>query len=796
MKKPASQHGSKYRAAGIIVILVFAVSGFLMLSGALDFPEYKTYDFRVRLLANRSRPSDDIILILLTQDSLDWARRERGWPWPWPRKAYAELVDYLRAGGAKSAAFDVLFTEPSVYRNSRQDEIIDRAVENLEQARQAAARGDSFRQSLGGVFRNVVEALRELSSREDDASFARAEQDFGRVVQAVFLSSLSGSESSWPEGLDIPLFAPRESVPVLRLGREDSAPLAAQFPIPELRDHSGGLGTVTGIPDRVDDILRRGRLFYYFDGRLVPSLAAASLLVAGDKPRELDYTGGRLRWGDSLLPVDRGGNLILRFRGDLNRYAPYDIWEILESAEHHRTGKAPRLPPEDFKDKYVFFGLYAPGLFDIFSTPLSSVYPGVGMHVTMLDNLLTGDFIRESPPWLSLSILAASALLVTLLSLFPGRILLSLGTALGALGAIIGAGIAAYHFAGLWLPLAAPIVTVVLAFFASTVYNYATEGSQKRFIKSAFSRYLSPRVIDRIIADPSQLNLGGEKREMTAIFTDIRSFSTISEALGDPGKLVELLNVYLTRMSDIILGNGGTIDKYEGDAIIAFFGAPVHMEDHARLACRSAVMMHKAEKEINRDLVKQGLITPAVTEALVRKGILKTAGDPSPLFTRLGINTGDMVVGNMGTPNKMDYTIMGDAVNLAARLEGINKQYHTGGILISEYTRAQVGDEFVLRPLSRVRVVGKTIPIRLYEVLDIREGAPPELTDMTAAWEDAMKSYEGRKFGAAGTVFKAICLRNPRDLVARLYLERCAAYRASPPSGEAWEGGVDNLTEK
>ena len=332
MGKKSQREIPKIAAAFIITMLVFAASSLLMIGGVLNFPEYKTYDFRVRLLAGQTRPSDDIILILLTQDSLDWAQRERGWPWPWPRKAYAELVEYMELGGAKSVAFDMLFTEPSVYRNARQDEIIDSAVENLERAQQAAAQGESSRQAMGSMFRALVRALRELSSREDDASFVKAEKDFGRVVQTVFLSSQSGNRSSWPEGLDKPLFIPGEAVPALRLGREDSTPLAAQFPIDELRNHAGAIGTVTGIPDRVDYILRRGRLFYYFDGRLIPSLAAASLLAAGDKTAELDYKAGQIRWGDSLLPVDRRGNLILHFKGELDRYVPYDFWEILESA--------------------------------------------------------------------------------------------------------------------------------------------------------------------------------------------------------------------------------------------------------------------------------------------------------------------------------------------------------------------------------------------------------------------------------------------------------------------------------
>jgi class 3 adenylate cyclase len=283
---------------------------------------------------------------------------------------------------------------------------------------------------------------------------------------------------------------------------------------------------------------------------------------------------------------------------------------------------------------------------------------------------------------------------------------------------------------------------------------------------------------------------------MTAVFTDVRSFSTISEALGDPAKLVELLNFYLTRMSNIILENHGTIDKYEGDAIIAFFGAPVYMPDHAALACRSAVLMKRAEAEINKEALAQSLITPKVMEAMVHKKILKDLNDPNPLYTRLGINTGEMVVGNMGTPNKMDYTIMGNAVNLAARLEGVNKQYNTGGILISEYTQAKIGDEFLTRGLSRVRVVGVDTPLRLYEVLELREGAPQAMPDMLNNWGSAFTAYENQDFPKALNLFKAIYQENQQDRVAKLYLDRCEKYTADPPAPKMWDNGVDNLTEK
>jgi len=337
---------------------------------------------------------------------------------------------------------------------------------------------------------------------------------------------------------------------------------------------------------------------------------------------------------------------------------------------------------------------------------------------------------------------------------------------------------------------------VLAAFVTVTLYNYATEGSQKRFIKSAFSQYLSPKVVDQLILDPTQLKLGGEKREMSAIFTDIRAFSTFSEALGDPAKLVELLNFYLTRMSNIVLDNQGTIDKYEGDAIIAFFGAPLHMKNHAALACRATVKMKKAEAELNREALSLGLITPEVMEAMAKKGVLSSVNDPNPIFTRLGINSGDMVVGNMGTPNKMDYTIMGNAVNLAARLEGVNKQYDTGGILMSEYTRDKIGDEFIIRPLSRVRVVGINTPIRLYELLDIASEAPPTLPEMVKNWEQAFNFYENQDFKAASNIFQGISSLNSADKVAIKYLKRCVKYLESPPDEKTWDNGVDNLTEK
>ncbi|MDR0289753.1 MAG: adenylate/guanylate cyclase domain-containing protein [Treponema sp.] len=741
---------NKKIAALVIAVLVFVAVSLLHLIGAFHYLEYKSYDLRVRFFAHSSMPSHDIVVILLDQDSIDWAQQERGWGWPWPRRAYAELLDYMKLGEADSVAFDIIYSEPSMYR------------------------------------------------ARDDEAFARAAAEYGGTVQAVFFSAQSGSVRAWPTELTPALFAPEgfgKKLDQFGKGRYGQALDGGQFPVQRLSESAAALGSITGTPDS-DDVVRRLKLFTLFDGKAVPGLAAASLLVSGhDTAISYDSEKGVIRWGDFVIPVDKNGASLLRYRGDLSRYIPYSAKDVLQSAERYEQGEEPLYPPEDFAGTHIFFGLYAPGLFDIFATPISSLYPGMGAHITMLDNMLKGDFIRESRQWLNLLVLFAAIAFTIALCLFSSRIFFTVGGTIFAVFGIVAAAFAAYN-GGLWLPMVVHLAGISIAFISATLYNYATEGSQKRFIKSAFSQYLSPKVIEQIIADPSQLQLGGEKREMTAIFTDVRSFSTISEALGDPTKLVELLNYYLTRMSNIVLDNQGTIDKYEGDAIIAFFGAPIHFDNHAALACRSAIMMKKAEAGINRDALALRLITPAVMEAMAKKGILKSADDVSPIFTRLGINTGDMVVGNMGTPSKMDYTIMGNAVNLAARLEGVNKQYNTGGILISEYTRSHIGDEFVLRPLSRVRVVGINTPLRLYELLDIRQNAPPALLEMVQNWERGFAAYEQKDFSAAENIFKEISRQNEADLAAKKYFERCQKYLASPPSDEVWDDGVDNLTEK
>jgi len=292
-------------------------------------------------------------------------------------------------------------------------------------------------------------------------------------------------------------------------------------------------------------------------------------------------------------------------------------------------------------------------------------------------------------------------------------------------------------------------------------------------LRRAFSTYLSEDVVEEIVTDPTRLQLGGVKRHMTAIFTDVRGFTGIAERLT-PEHLVDLLNHYLSTMSDAILEQKGTIDKYEGDAIIAFFGAPLELPDHAIKACLAAVIMKRLEADVNDYVIKNEI-------------------SPSPLLTRIGINSGDMVVGNMGTQKKMNYTIISNAVNLAARLEGVNKQYGTW-ILATENTIKETAGWFLTRRLDRIRVVGIKEPVQIYEVLETMEHAPLALRQKTDSFHNALELFESRRWNDAGKGFAQVIKQFPNDGPSRLYYNRCRQYITNAPLPN-WDG-VFNMAEK
>jgi len=292
-------------------------------------------------------------------------------------------------------------------------------------------------------------------------------------------------------------------------------------------------------------------------------------------------------------------------------------------------------------------------------------------------------------------------------------------------------------------------------------------------MRNAFSTYLSEDVVEEIISDPARLQLGGVTRHMTALFSDIKGFTSIAEKLT-PEHLVDLLNYYLSAMSDIILEQKGTIDKYQGDSIISFFGAPMDLDDHALRACTAGIIMKRMEKDINRYVLEKGI-------------------SPSPLLTRIGINTGEMVVGNMGTQKKMNYTIISNAVNLVSRLEGVNKQYGTW-VLASDSTIQETNGRFLVRRLDKVRVSGMNEAVRIHEILEIKADASDALFELTYLFHKAMDLFEARNWKDAESAFSQVLKLYPNDGPSNLFLKRCRKYQESPPAAD-WDGSF-NIAEK
>jgi adenylate cyclase len=426
----------------------------------------------------------------------------------------------------------------------------------------------------------------------------------------------------------------------------------------------------------------------------------------------------------------------------------------------------------ELRDKFCVLGRVDTGTSDIGVNPFYGSYVNVGTHAVVLDTILSESFIVPLSRWWSvlLCLLFVPAIFCATARLPPlPRAISGFSSAV----VLLVAGILVFRLTGVYVGLLGTLLAVVIAVIFREIASYAGSEREKRFYRRAFATYTSEAVAEQIAANPSLLQLGGTKRRMSALFTDIQGFSTISEKLS-PEELVALLNRYLTVMSDVVLDNEGTIDKYEGDAIIAFFGAPLDQSDHALRACLSAIKMKRLEAELNR-------------------AVLEDKMSPVPLLTRIGINSGDMVAGNMGTDKKMNYTIMGDAVNLAARLEGVNKQYGTW-ILASEDTVNAAGGRLLTRRLDRVRVVGKSEPVRLHELLDILEEAPPERRKLVAVFHEALDNFEHRAWRRAAEGFRESFSIKNGDGPSKKYFDRCRAFLKEPPADD-WDG-VYNIMEK
>lgn len=730
--------------AGIILL-------YFMDFSFLRFMELKALDLRMVSRGVRA-PGGQTVIAAIDEKSVSELGR-----WPWPRATVAGLLDKLKQCGAHSVGFDIFFSEAS-------NEAWIRSIDEISRAARQSVSEDK---RLSGI---LDQKRKEADS---DSELARAIERSDNVTLGYFFHT-TGKEAGHltkaeiSEGMDR---IAASKYPVVQIqGTPDLSQLIPAFAvvsnIPRISDSARNSGYINAFPDS-DGVLRWAPLAIRFGEDLYPSLALSLLVQSLDGPMlaaslsEIGVNG--IKIGDSEIPTDASGRILINYLGPGNTFPHYSVSDILNG----------RIEPELLKDKIVLVGATATGIYDLRVTPYSAVYPGVEVHATVIDNILNGDYIRR-PGWAGLLDLAAVLIFGLAMSFIlpKTRALQSFLLTLAVLGFYVAGNIWLFSRYNLWLDIVYPVLTIVIVYLGLTVYKYVTEEREKKKIRNAFQFYLTSSVINEMLKDPTKLKLGGDKKDLSVLFSDIRGFTTISEGMS-PEALVHLLNEYLTAMTNIVFKYDGLLDKYMGDAIMAVFGAPLNQPDHAVRACRTALDMME---ELHKFQAKW-----------------KAEGKPV-LDIGIGINSGDMAVGNMGSEMRFDYTVMGDSVNLGSRLEGINKEYGTN-IVISEFTHAHIKNDFICRELDSVKVKGKHLPVRIYELL--AEGKAAD-TDARYAFlkvfNEGLVKYKLGLWNEAASSFRRVLQMRPADHPSELYIIRCKELKENPPEGK-WDG-VYTMTKK
>jgi adenylate cyclase len=624
----------------------------------MQLAEAKAFDVRSRWTAGAAPADTSIVLISIDDRSFREMVDQFG-RWPWQRGVYAAAVQYLRYAGAKAIVFDVHFADPDLF--------------NLEMdSAFAGSMAEAQNVVLPAVFAEGDAALEDTLRRLDTR---RLNVDRFAVGDARGLPDL-----------------PRAELPLRLFGEQAAA-----------------IGSIRFSPDPVDGVARRIPLVVPHQGKLFPTLALAGARIAyperfGGAVR-VDSRAARV--GRASIPLQDGG-MILRWRGPYHAagretYRSYSFFRLIRSYDNVSIGQPPPIDPALLKDKIVIIAPIAGGLLDLRSTPLDSYAPGAFIHATAIDNLLHGDWIRPAPLWANVLKTVSIALLASLLVAGIGS---ALWATLSAVAVLLGAvTLSTLLFrAGIWTDAATPLLAGGLAFAGAMATNYMAEGRDRQRLRSQFSRYVSPEVVRRLADDYQAIALGGQRVPVSVLFSDIRGFTAMSEKMAAED-VVEMLNEYLGSMAEIVFRHGGTLDKFIGDAVMAFWGAPLPRPDHAGCAAGAAVEMLEELERLNRKW--------------------ESEGRPAGLRIGIGINTGDAVVGNIGSlGHKVEYTVIGDTVNLASRLEGLNKEMGTA-VLLSPATAAALGDGWDVAPLAEVHVKGKENAVQIFELRGRRRAPSP-----------------------------------------------------------------------
>jgi len=652
---------------GLGALAAAIVLGLAKSTELLDRLELTTYDWRMRLAADPASVSQDIALVEISDATLREMEPLFG-KWPWPRLAVSFVIDYLQRAPAKVIAVDLSFAES--------DRVKAYDIDH-----------------------------EDWSGTQSDRALTDSTKKAGNVIMladAVFEGYGGGAA-------DVRAAVWRD--PGYRVGDRAEPRPQVLPPFQAVSDAAAALGHNLLVRDE-DGPARRMPPFIRNGGKEMPSLGvAAALLALGVKPEEVAASGDALRIRDRTIPLVKRRlpdhdlwTMLINYRAPalihgpngLERpYPAYEFRHLFKAEQQLLTGEKPMVDPAVFKDKIVFIGFTASGLLDVFQTPMSTegtgAMPGIQLHASMADSILSGRFIRPASRVSRAGTVLVGALAIGVLAAFlpftVGAIV-----SLALLGGYTWLTVAAFK-SGTWLTLVEPLAAGGLALFFGTAYQYFVEGREKRQVAKLFGRYVSRDVYSQLMANPDQAELGGKRRDMTVLFSDIRGFTTVTER-GNPEELVSQLNEYFSRMVEIVFRNKGTVDKFVGDMVMALFSAPLDDPAHADHAVQAAVDMVRELGDLNRAWLAKGM---------------------TQLDLGIGVNSGDMIAGNIGSASIMSYTVIGDNVNLGARLESLNKDYKTR-IIISEATRARLTGGYATRPLGEVVVKGKSRAVEIFEV--------------------------------------------------------------------------------
>lgn len=741
------------RSPFILSLFITAAAIFAYLS---DIPfikniELKTVDLRFKIRGEIS-PGNRVVLAVVDEKSIDAEGK-----WVWPRRKIARLVDCLSKDGASVIAFDIGFVDPDdkgevrtiedikkrLIKEGVRNATIEKYINSLEKKadndlRLAEAISRSKARVVLGYFFEM-NAANAAHTPAKQAEIQAAAIDSSRYQTVQYTSETAQS---------IPLieaYLPESNIPIIARSTPYSG-FFNMFPDPD--------GVVRWAP---------GVIAYKKTPYAHLSIKALSAYL--DRPLRLnvaDYGVKSISIGNLKIPTDELGRIMINYRGPAGTFKHISITDIL----HHRVD------PSEIKNRIVLVGATAVGIYDLRVTPFENVFPGVEIHANIIDSVLARDFLKQ-PTWIAFFDILAMIFFGVFFGLFLPRVR-ALPGALTSLMLCAGYVLfTQYLFShdGIVINLVYPLMVIAAIYVIITLYKFLVEESQKRFIKNAFSTYLSPEVVNQLIESPERLVLGGEKREITAFFSDVQGFTTISEKLS-PEALVDLLNDLLTEMTDIILKHRGMVDKFEGDAIIAMFGAPNELKEHAKEACLASLEMQKRIDELRPKWEKE-------------KGV--------SIKMRIGLFSGPAVVGNMGSKNRMDYTMMGDTVNTASRLEGANKFYGTY-TMIGESTHDAARDSIFARKLDAINVVGKSYPVIIYELIGEAGTVDEDTQKMVQAYENGLEAYLRREWDSAIASFKKALAIRPKDRASKVMMERCEAYKQNPPP-ENWNGAY-TMTSK